>query len=88
MGKKVFGNILEAIGGTVLANAIARLCYGDYQLRLAGVDRYRTLFAADPSREWLQFGGGLRLVRYNVTAPLEREGAPVTSAPDANVAAR
>ena len=28
-------------------------------LRLAGVDRYRTLFAADPSRDWLQFGGGL-----------------------------
>jgi glycine/D-amino acid oxidase-like deaminating enzyme len=28
-------------------------------LRMAGVDRYRTLFAADPSREWLQFGGGL-----------------------------
>ncbi|MCI0141822.1 FAD-binding oxidoreductase [Arthrobacter bambusae] len=30
-----------------------------HQLRLAGVDRYRTLFAADPHREWLQFGGGL-----------------------------
>ncbi|MFW0771967.1 NAD(P)/FAD-dependent oxidoreductase [Paenarthrobacter nitroguajacolicus] len=30
-----------------------------HQLRVAGVDRYRTLFAADPSREWLQFGGGL-----------------------------
>ncbi|GAB3556718.1 FAD-binding oxidoreductase [Arthrobacter alkaliphilus] len=30
-----------------------------HQLRLAGIDRYRTLFAADPSREWLQFGGGL-----------------------------
>ncbi|RAM36561.1 NAD(P)/FAD-dependent oxidoreductase [Arthrobacter globiformis] len=30
-----------------------------HQLRLAGVDRYRTLFAADPSREWLQFCGGL-----------------------------
>lgn len=28
-------------------------------LRLAGIDRYRTLFAADPHREWLQFGGGL-----------------------------
>jgi len=28
-------------------------------LRLAGVDRYRTLFASDPGREWLQFGGGL-----------------------------
>jgi glycine/D-amino acid oxidase-like deaminating enzyme len=26
---------------------------------MAGVDRYRTLFAADPHREWLQFGGGL-----------------------------
>ncbi|WP_028268084.1 NAD(P)/FAD-dependent oxidoreductase [Arthrobacter sp. MA-N2] len=30
-----------------------------HRLRLTGVDRYRTLFAADPSREWLQFGGGL-----------------------------
>src|ERR1700704_4701912 len=30
-----------------------------HQLRLAGVDRYRTLFATDPNREWLQFGGGL-----------------------------
>ena len=26
--------------------------------------------------------GGLRLVRYNFTVPLEREGAPVTAAPD------
>lgn len=30
-----------------------------HQLRLAGIDRYRTLFAADPNREWLQFGGAL-----------------------------
>lgn len=30
-----------------------------HQLRVAGVDRYRTLFAADPDRDWLQFGGGL-----------------------------
>ncbi|MEZ2387998.1 NAD(P)/FAD-dependent oxidoreductase [bacterium RCC_150] len=30
-----------------------------HQLRLAGIDRYRTLFAADPHREWLQFGGGV-----------------------------
>ncbi|MDQ0119518.1 glycine/D-amino acid oxidase-like deaminating enzyme [Pseudarthrobacter defluvii] len=30
-----------------------------HQLRVAGVDRYRTLFASDPKREWLQFGGGL-----------------------------
>jgi glycine/D-amino acid oxidase-like deaminating enzyme len=30
-----------------------------HQLRVAGVDRYRTLFAADPGRDWLQFGGGV-----------------------------
>lgn len=30
-----------------------------HRLRLAGVDRYRTLFAADPGREWLKFDGGL-----------------------------
>ena len=24
-----------------------------HKLRLAGIDRYRTLFAADPNREWL-----------------------------------
>jgi glycine/D-amino acid oxidase-like deaminating enzyme len=30
-----------------------------HRLRMAGIDRYRTLFAADPTREWLQFGGGL-----------------------------
>ena len=30
--------------------------------------------------------GGLALVRYNFTVPLEREGAPVTAAPDSPVA--
>jgi glycine/D-amino acid oxidase-like deaminating enzyme len=30
-----------------------------HALRMAGIDRYRTLFAADPSRDWLQFGGGV-----------------------------
>ncbi|MBJ2120142.1 FAD-binding oxidoreductase [Arthrobacter sp. MSA 4-2] len=28
-------------------------------LRMAGIDRYRTLFAADPSRDWLRFDGAL-----------------------------
>jgi broad specificity phosphatase PhoE len=32
--------------------------------------------------------GGLKLARYNVTAPLDREDTPVTAAPDAMVAAR
>ncbi|MGY2744403.1 NAD(P)/FAD-dependent oxidoreductase [Pseudarthrobacter sp. O4] len=30
-----------------------------HQLRVAGMDRYRTLFASDPAREWLRFDGGL-----------------------------
>jgi broad specificity phosphatase PhoE len=32
--------------------------------------------------------GHLALVRYNVTAPMEQEGTPVTAAPDKMVAAR
>jgi probable phosphoglycerate mutase len=32
--------------------------------------------------------GALVLTKYNFVAPLQREGAPVTSTPDANVAAR
>ena len=33
-------------------------------------------------------GGSLVLTKYNFVVPLEQEGAPVTSSPDANVAAR
>jgi hypothetical protein len=32
--------------------------------------------------------GSLVLQKYNFVAPLQREGAPVTTTPDANVAAR
>ncbi|MDP2010009.1 MAG: histidine phosphatase family protein [Phenylobacterium sp.] len=46
-----------------------------------GVTQYR--FEADEGHD-----GALRLERYNFTAPLERAGAPVTSAPDAIVAVR
>jgi broad specificity phosphatase PhoE len=45
-----------------------------------------TEYAYDPSHG--AFGGGLVLRRYNFTTPLEEEGAQVTRAPDANVAAR
>lgn len=31
-----------------------------HRLRMAGIDRYRTMFAADPARDWLRFDGGLR----------------------------
>lgn len=30
-----------------------------HALRMAGIDRYRTLFAADSGRDWLRFDGGL-----------------------------
>lgn len=30
-----------------------------HDLRVAGIDRYRTLFASDPTRDWLRFDGGL-----------------------------
>lgn len=46
-----------------------------------GVTEYRFNPAIAPD-------GALELVRYNFTAPLEDAGAPVTSAPDAVVAAR
>ena len=46
-----------------------------------GVTEYA--FTADAGKD-----GGLVLQRYNFVAPLERAGAPVTSEPDANVAAR
>lgn len=40
-----------------------------------GVTEYR--YQAEP-----EGSGGLKLVRYNFVAPLQREGTPVTSAPD------
>ena len=46
-----------------------------------GVTEYRFDPAAGPD-------GKLELLRYNFAAPLERAGAPVTTAPDAPVAAR
>lgn len=44
-----------------------------------------TEYAFDPGRGP---NGGLSLVRYNMTAPLDRTGTPVTAEPDAPVAAR
>jgi broad specificity phosphatase PhoE len=46
-----------------------------------GVTEYRFDPAGGPD-------GGLVLAIYNFTAPIEDQGAPVTAAPDANVAAR
>jgi probable phosphoglycerate mutase len=45
-----------------------------------------TEYHYDPARG--RAGGGLALKRFNFTVPLELEGVPVTSAPDASVAPR
>ncbi|GAA0462577.1 FAD-binding oxidoreductase [Streptomyces olivaceiscleroticus] len=42
-----------------------------HALRVAGIDRYRTLFAADPSREWLRFDGGVYWARAGQRAKAE-----------------
>jgi glycine/D-amino acid oxidase-like deaminating enzyme len=46
-----------------------------HRLRDLGVDRYRTLYAADPSREWLQFGGGLHWKAAGQLAETEKRHA-------------
>lgn len=43
-----------------------------HALRMAGIDRYRTLFARDPSREWLRFDGGLYWAADDSAATLAR----------------
>ncbi|MCS2162824.1 FAD-binding oxidoreductase [Scandinavium sp. H11S7] len=43
-----------------------------HALRMAGVDRYRTLFAQDPTREWLRFDGGLCWSTNDTTSTLAR----------------
>jgi glycine/D-amino acid oxidase-like deaminating enzyme len=46
-----------------------------HRLRDLGVDRYRTLYASDPSREWLQFGGGLHWKAAGQLAQTEKRHA-------------
>lgn len=40
-------------------NSAAERSLPYHALRMAGIDRYRTLYAQDPSRDWLRFDGGL-----------------------------
>ena len=68
--------LLEGLDETALMEIDAK---GD--VVNCGVTEYRFNRAVAPD-------GALELVAYNFTAPLEEAGAPVTSAPDAVVAAR
>jgi glycine/D-amino acid oxidase-like deaminating enzyme len=42
-----------------------------HRLRVLGMDRYRTLYASDPGRDWLQFNGGLRWNRAGLRGQTE-----------------
>ncbi|GAB2746719.1 NAD(P)/FAD-dependent oxidoreductase [Sinomonas soli] len=46
-----------------------------HRLRDVGMDRYRTLYAADPGREWLQFSGGLHWKAAGGLAATEKRHA-------------
>ena len=54
---------------------------------ILGIDRASDIANCGVT-EYAAGAGGLELVRYNFTAPMEREGARVTAAPDTPMAAR
>ncbi|WP_431874917.1 NAD(P)/FAD-dependent oxidoreductase [Amycolatopsis sacchari] len=55
------GELADGASGRSLAwlNSAGSRSAAYHALRVAGIDRYRTLFAADPTREWLRFDGAL-----------------------------
>jgi glycine/D-amino acid oxidase-like deaminating enzyme len=55
------GELADGASGRSLSwlNSAGSRSAAYHALRMAGVDRYRTLFAADPMRDWLRFDGGL-----------------------------
>ncbi|MCP8999848.1 FAD-binding oxidoreductase [Pseudarthrobacter sp. RMG13] len=55
------GSLASGATGRSLSwlNAAGKRSDEYHALRMAGIDRYRTLYAADPSREWLHFDGGV-----------------------------
>jgi glycine/D-amino acid oxidase-like deaminating enzyme len=57
-----------------------------HALRMAGIDRYRTMFAADPGRDWLRFNGGLRWSKPGAEArERDRHAAEVAHAYDSRL---
>jgi glycine/D-amino acid oxidase-like deaminating enzyme len=55
------GELADGASGRSLSwlNSAGSRSAAYHALRMAGIDRYRTLFAADPTRDWLRFDGGL-----------------------------
>lgn len=67
------GELADGASGRSLAwlNSAGRRSQPYHALRMAGIDRYRTLFAADPDREWLRFDGGLHWTAAGSRAEVE-----------------
>jgi glycine/D-amino acid oxidase-like deaminating enzyme len=65
-GAKVYlvteGALASGASGRSLSwiNAAGMWSENYYRFRMIGIDRYRTLFAQQPTRNWLRFDGGLR----------------------------
>jgi broad specificity phosphatase PhoE len=76
----------------IVAHQVVVLCLrylleGMDEAEILGVDREGDV-ANCGITEYAASKSGLRLVRYNFTVPMEREGETVTAAPDSPVAAR
>ena len=86
------GRRVLIVGHQVVVLCMRYLLEGLDEDRILAIDREGdvancgvTEYAFDPG---LGATGGLELVRYNMTAPMEREGTPVTVEPDQPAAAR
>jgi glycine/D-amino acid oxidase-like deaminating enzyme len=68
------GQLADGASGRSLAwlNSAGSRSAAYHALRVAGIDRYRTLFAADPSRDWLRFDGGLHWATESTVAARHR----------------
>ena len=68
------GELADGASGRSLAwlNSAGSRSAAYHALRVAGIDRYRTLFAADPGRDWLRFDGGLHWATGSTVAERHR----------------
>ncbi|RZJ44871.1 MAG: histidine phosphatase family protein [Brevundimonas sp.] len=76
------------VGHQVVVLCLRYLLEGLTEAEILAVDREGDVANCGVTTYSRNGDGDLRLEAYNFVAPLEREGAPVTSAPDAKVAAR
>jgi glycine/D-amino acid oxidase-like deaminating enzyme len=71
------GELVSQASGRSLSwlNSAGRHSEHYHRLRMAGIDRYRTLFARDPGRSWLRFDGGLIWMAEDSSDELQRQYA-------------